>query len=622
VRDLHVGRSVTWPAELASQAVGVLGMRGAGKSSLGRVYAEELFAAGIPFVVFDPVGAWVGIRSGRDGKAGGGLPVPLFGGAHGDLPLERHSGPQIADLVIDRQLSCVLDLSHEDFSEADKQVFLAAFGERLYRRKKRETGWLALLLEEADDYAPQPRSGGGGVKGPAAATLGVFQRLVRRGRARGLGALMITQRSAAINKDLLYMVGTLVAFRTTGPRDQEAIDGWLKYNQPALRDRVMSSLAQLEDGEAWVIAEEALGSIERVRFRRMNTYDTGATPEHGGQAKPATLADIDVPALSKELAAAAEKRKAEDPKELQREVAQLRAALAKAQQDKKAVSPIPAPRVVEKPVLKDAQIKRVEVALDRLDAMEQRAAKWLEVELAQIRHLGDQLAQRQQVVVAEAGLLKAALAAARDHHARSATVIAAGPQRQAATGHPAGNVVGVGRPGGSSRPAPAVPHAPRVNDEGAGQALGGGVTRRMLTALAQFGTLTHRRLAMLAGVKRGGSTWRGGMAALRAGGWITESGETATITDSGVAALGPFDPLPSGRALVDHWRGQLGGAALRAFDEIVKAWPHTLLPATLAERMDVELGGSTWRGALAALRGFELIPRNELRLSDEIAEGM
>lgn len=41
MRDLQVGSNVTWPVKIASMATALLGIRGAGKSNLARVLAEE-----------------------------------------------------------------------------------------------------------------------------------------------------------------------------------------------------------------------------------------------------------------------------------------------------------------------------------------------------------------------------------------------------------------------------------------------------------------------------------------------------------------------------------------------------------------------------------------------------
>ncbi|MFL5737325.1 MAG: ATP-binding protein, partial [Actinomycetota bacterium] len=226
-------------------------------------------------VVVDPVGAWWGLRSSRDGKSEG-LAIPIFGGYRGDVPLEPTAGKLIADVVVDERLSCVLDVSAFD-SEGAKRRFLADFAERLFRRKGQPGNEdpLHLFLEEADDYAPQR---GGGVE--INRTLGAFQRIVKQGRARGLGSTMITQRSAVLNKDLLTQIETLVVLRTTSPQDRKAIEGWVTYH--GLAEEILASLHELKDGEAWIWSPW-LSLVERIRFPRRRTFDSGSTPAGAGR---------------------------------------------------------------------------------------------------------------------------------------------------------------------------------------------------------------------------------------------------------------------------------------------------------------------------------------------------
>lgn len=88
---LHLGPGMELPDDLATEAMAILGQRGSGKSNALVVLAEELHAAGIPWVAVDPKGDWYGIRSAADGTAAG-LPVPVFGGIYGDVPLESGAG--------------------------------------------------------------------------------------------------------------------------------------------------------------------------------------------------------------------------------------------------------------------------------------------------------------------------------------------------------------------------------------------------------------------------------------------------------------------------------------------------------------------------------------------------
>jgi DNA helicase HerA-like ATPase len=176
--NLHVADDLSFPARAVTETFGILAVRGAGKSNTAAVMAEEMFKAKLPFVVVDPVRAWYGLRASADGK-GPGLPIPIFGGRRGDVPLERGAGNLMADLVVDQRLSCVLDLSDFD-SEGSKKQFLLDFGRRLYQRNEQP---LHLFLEEADDYIPQRPMR------DEAQLLRAWENIVRRGRNRGLGEI-------------------------------------------------------------------------------------------------------------------------------------------------------------------------------------------------------------------------------------------------------------------------------------------------------------------------------------------------------------------------------------------------------------------------------------------------
>jgi hypothetical protein len=91
---LNISKTVHLPLEAVTSTFGLLAVRGAGKTNAMRSMAEEMHANSLPFVVIDPVGSWYGLRSGRDGSAAGGLPIFIFGGEHGDVPLTRGSGEQ------------------------------------------------------------------------------------------------------------------------------------------------------------------------------------------------------------------------------------------------------------------------------------------------------------------------------------------------------------------------------------------------------------------------------------------------------------------------------------------------------------------------------------------------
>jgi hypothetical protein len=315
-----------------TQTFGVLAMRGAGKSNLAAVMAEGMFDAGLPFVVVDPVGSWFGLRS--------ELAIPIFGGRHGDVPLEKTGGTLIADLVVDQRLTCILDVS--EMSEGDKTRFLIDFAERLYHKN---TEPLHLFLEEADDFCPQRPFR------EQARLVRAWENVVRRGRARGLGMTMITQRSAALNKNVLTQVETLFVLRTTSPQDRKAIEAWVTYHGQS--GELLKSLAELETGEAWVWSPQYLKTLKRFRVRQRRTFDSGATPKGGASRKPATLADVNIAAVAKAMALTIERAKAVDPRELQKTIHDLQRELAAT---KGAVKE----KRVEVPVLDKKTVERLE----------------------------------------------------------------------------------------------------------------------------------------------------------------------------------------------------------------------------------------------------------------------
>jgi hypothetical protein len=377
---LKLAPGLSLPDDTVTQALGILAKRGAGKSNAGAVLAEEMHKAGLQFDAVDPVGAWWGLRSSADGR-GPGLPIPVLGGYHGDVPLEPGAGHLIADLVVQERLSAVIDVSA--FGENEKKRFLADFGERLFNEKGKpgHEEPLHLFLEEAHDYAPQ----GGERKGDRGRCLGAFQRIVSQGRGRGLGSTMITQRSAALNKHLLTQIDTLIVLRTTSPQDRKAIAGWVASQD--LDEELLESLPGLKSGEAWVWSPEALELVKRVQIRRRATFDSGATPKIGAKRRaPKTVADVDLDKLHARMQETIARAEAEDPKLLTKRIRQLEAELRRGADSKNPKDS--QPQIVEVEVEVPVLTPDVEKAMRALsDGLVER----IERVGLELRHSGDEL---------------------------------------------------------------------------------------------------------------------------------------------------------------------------------------------------------------------------------------
>src|SRR5437879_1625326 len=72
--ELSLADDLRLPLEAVTQTFLILGQRDAGKTNSAVVIAEELFGAGAPVCVLDPVDVWWGLKASAGGE-GAGLPI-------------------------------------------------------------------------------------------------------------------------------------------------------------------------------------------------------------------------------------------------------------------------------------------------------------------------------------------------------------------------------------------------------------------------------------------------------------------------------------------------------------------------------------------------------------------
>ena len=142
--------------------------------------------------------------------------------------------------------------------------------------------------------------------------------------------------------------------------------------------------------------------------------------------------------------------------------------------------------------------------------------------------------------------------------------------------------------------------------------------RLVLTALAQYPAgRTKTQVAILTGYAGSGGGFNNALSSLRSRGFM-EGSDPITITEDGRAALGPFDPLPHGNALREHWRKQLSKAENAVLDSLVAVYPDALTKELLAADAGYEPSGGGFNNALSRLRTLELIERKERRASKNL----
>ncbi len=258
--NLNLG-SVELPPEAATKTFAILAKRGAGKSYTGAVMAEEFYKAGVPFVVFDPIDVWWGLRFAKDGKSEG-LPIVVFGLEHADIPLTKDMGRQIARAIVKENISCVI--STFGMPKNQQRYLITEFAEELLNINKTPRH---IFIEEAHEFIPQKVFGGLG------AVFNAVSNLVVMGRNRGLGVTFINQRAATVNKDVLTQLDTLLAFRNTAPQDRKALKEWVEFHSAEGDfEEFMKSLPSLPTGEGWIWSPEFLNIFQRIKIRERETF--------------------------------------------------------------------------------------------------------------------------------------------------------------------------------------------------------------------------------------------------------------------------------------------------------------------------------------------------------------
>jgi hypothetical protein len=226
----------------------VLGSSGSGKSYAVGVLCEELCKNGVPFAIVDTEGEhtglkekyeviWVGEETGCD----------LYWDSVDVADLAKQA-PDIAPLV--------LDVS--DLTDPKEKVssFIGALYETLTARK---TPYL-VVVEEADKFVPQY-----GERVP------IFAEAARRGRKRGMGLMICSQRPSLVDKNVLSQCGNQLIGKLIIQNDLQSVAQFFPGKG------LPKELTSLSAGQFF-----AMGGFSQtpalVRVRKRVTRPGGVTP--------------------------------------------------------------------------------------------------------------------------------------------------------------------------------------------------------------------------------------------------------------------------------------------------------------------------------------------------------
>lgn len=550
-KDLNI------PLNVATQKLAFIGRTGSGKTYTATKLAEEMIAQSIQIVVMDCVGIWWGLRLNADGKTPG-LSIPVFGGLHGDIPLEPSSGKLIADLIVSKRISAIIDVSHFE-SDSDKTRFSTDFADRFYFLKKSNPSAVHIFLEECQEFIPQ------NIQRGEERMLHAFQRMIRLGRNFGIGASMITQRPQDVNKKALNQSECVFAFQLTGPQERKVIDGWL--SDKGLDLDLASDLPKLNIGEAHVWSPSWLKISKVVKIEQKQTFNASSTPEVGKKSQSRQLASIDIEALREKMEATIERAKQEDPRELKKKITQLENQIIELNKRPIGKTEI---KTKEVPVLKDSQIHKMCNAFSGLTDNMKKA-----IEIMNPIHESIKMVKEfeRESMKPQAVLTKKPDANDWKKYIDKKT----------------------------TSPDLRIP---------IGEIQLGKCERSILVALAQTGTCSKNKIALLSGYSMNSGGFNNSLAKLRSANYIFGSGESIGLYEAGEKAIGNYEPLPTGTQLHNYWCSNLPKAEGMILRFLINNHPKVWTKDEIALNTNYSANSGGFNNSLSKLRTLELIIRS------------
>lgn len=585
MKSLRISSSLSLPLDFVTQTQAILAMKRVGKSYTASVEAEELLKAGQQVVVIDMTGAWWGLRSNSAGD-GPGFPITIFGGDHGDLPLEKTAGETLAEAIVSERFNAILDLSLLRKSEA--LTFLVSFLETLYR-KNREA--MHLFCDEADYYAPQKPYG------EEIKTLGAMNDIVLRGGIKGIGCTLITQRPTRINKDVLTQCGILMCLRMSHPRDLEPIEEWVsEHSAGGFPAEMRKSLPSMPKGTAWIWAAgwpTEDGIFKQIKIRQRSTFNSGATPEIGKSLKgPKVMAKVDLAKLGQRIAATVEQVKSNDPVELRKRIKELEAKIAL---PVKVAAPVaPEVETLDREKMHEAQRGEIE----RL--VEYKIRPTVDQLLSDCRNVVTKLRDTMQALEIHIGALS-------DKDLLKLDFISDACVREL------DKAVVLSKPSTSSVPIPTsrtVRENPKAIVTGEGIELSG-PEQRILNAIAWMESIgidapKQTAVAFLADYKYGAGSFNNPRGSLRVKGLIEYRGDSLVFTPAGRSlAVTPQDKLTA-KELQAKVLDRLPNPEKKILTVLIESYPDAITHEEAARRSNYAFGSGSYNNPKGRLVSLQL----------------
>ena len=571
------------PSQACTRRIGILGGTGSGKTYFASLLAEQLYLAGAPFLVIDPVGNWgYSLRLAADGKSAG-LPIPVLGGDYGDIGFDPSQGTVVGEYLRERDATAVLDVS--DLPGTKLHTFIADVFEALYRvARKRRTPYM-VILEEGQTFIPQNIGRG------EERMFGAVRRWGRLSRNYGGGLIIVTQRPQSVSKEVFNQIELMMVGNLRGPHERKAVREWVKEQGAEEVEAMLKELPKLKQGEFFCWSPEWLEKFERIRVGKKQTYDGSSTPVLGKAAEGRTLAPIDLGELGLLMAAQADE----------------------------------APAAGKKGKLQQTEESALRRTLGEERRVGQRAA--VTAAVREIGHTAKLLEQAGETLVRllKHPLFRFEVPGAGSDSIRIETALAIDAHADAlgdlaqAVDTALTNVI-EGRPLSHNLPeprtvSPALEAAARASNASGEKSIATvEYMDALLSVIAQHGPLDRHKLSILSGKSRSSSTFASGLRMLVGGGLIVDDRSSGLISATPLGKKQANAPtMPTGRALYDYWRSRLSDYDRKVFETIASGPKEGLMRQEISKRTGHSYSSSTIAEAFRTLRALGLVVERDKR---------
>ena len=518
---------------------------GGGKSWLLRRFIEQAFKR-VPQIIIDPEGEFSTLRSHFD--------VVLVGKG-GDTPADIRSAELLAHRLLELGTSAVIDLF--EMSKPQRPVWVAAFLNALINAPKKLWRDFLIYIDEAHEFAPEP--GHGTESRDEKVCRHALIDLAAKGRKRGYGVIAATQRLGKLSKDFAAELKNVLIGQTFIDIDRERAAGNLGVSK-ANKPEFFKSVMKLEPGAFFAFGRAFILEPTLVTIGDVVTEHPEAGRRQSAPPPPTDKIRHLLPQLADLPKEAEDKLQTE--KELRGRIRELEIEVSKKPTALVAVAPA---KTVEKSVLKEADIKRLERLAEKLGKGEERfmlAVTAFGTGLEVMDKQRDRLTQAQQAVVSELGNLRAVIAP------RNPTMTKVF-EKNYGPAPSSGPTYDNGVP---PRLVPALP-ARQVRATAPGRretdSTDSGTSpmpekcQKMLGALRQgeamgLTSMPFRNVAVIAGVAPDSGTTGNRKGYLKNNGYITVQGDHVQLTDKGRDYPLSVDMPPTDRLeLLDFWKRQI-----------------------------------------------------------------